>query len=778
MSHLLPHSTMPLYHRSAIHLWSTSLLVVLVTITLAFVHTHMARASTDKNAEKNPLDWVADLKSPIQGRRTRATIALAKIKPTPPEVVMATADLLNDENWSVRSQVLMVLGNMGEDASIVLPQIMAVLDDKNKRVRHSAAGVLTRVPATTSETLLALVQALESDDRYLRRQAGYALAKVKEGSATITPELARVAASDNRQASMAAFNVLEKQPAEDVVSLLVPMLSRDDYHFSQNAARIIGNFGPEASAAVPTLITLLDQYPHYLMAVRTLGRIGQGAKNAIPALLALFERPDPSRELRLATTVALNNIEPEPQQVVPLFREELAKQDMSEASGRYRAALAEALLALSGPEDPVIQNYVRRLIRDQQSWMAFTRVEAVKGLIAMGPTAAPAMDALRDTLRKDKEPKIRALAAQALGEIGGAAHPALQDLHKAQQEDEAYVSKSAAKAIAKIEASALPTAPAVPARSLAPVDERAERQEEISADIAALSSSRSRRARASLHLLELASDSLPALHRALLASDTTPQVRSRLMLLVQDLGNPRSVNVIIKALEANPDQPGLLRDGLRALAELPPSPASLEVATRVLETPRENTAVQRQALLYFAKHRDQRGVRWAKHFADDDDVNMRVVTLYLSASLEDPRALQPIINLLQEQPRHVDRYALLLGLANLTDLAEFEKLTLDQPKNKEYESVLRLANLRIAKGEELVPLALQMLNSHFPNERRIAMDALLKVNGVSELSPLIKQWGSVPPLTRATIAAGLYRAGYQLVVVNRSLRIERLPSIN
>ena len=769
---------MPRLSRSTLRRLLTSLLLALAAITLAVVHSPVA-AAADKKAEKKPLEWVADLKSPTQGTRTRATIALAKLKPTPPEVAIATADLLKDEDWSVRAQVLMVLGNMGADASIALPQIMAALDDANEHVRRSAASALTRVPAATVETRLALVRALESEDRHLRSQAGRALAAAPAGSATIAPELARIAASENRQASMAAFNVLEKLPAADVLPLLVPMLSSDDRQTRGNAARVIGNFGAEASAAVPTLITLLDKYPHYLMAVRTLGRIGPGAKAAIPALLALFERSsDPSRELRLTITGALMRIGPEPQQVLPLFREELAQQDMSEASGRYRAALAAAIITMRGPDDPAIRDYVKRLARDQRSWQPLTRVEAVKGLVALGPAAAPAMDALRDSLRKDKEPKIRALAAQALGEIGSAAHPALPDLRKAQQEDEAYVNKYATAAIAKIEASAQTAAPLATATPLAPVDEHAERQKEIAADIAALSGSGSRRARASLRLLERAPDSLPAMHRALLVPDTKPRDRSRLIALVQDLGNPRSVEVIIKTAKANPEQPGLRRDALRALAELPPSPASFEFATRVLEDPGANVQVQRQALLYFAKHRDPRGAQWAKHFADDDDANMRIVTLYLAASLEDPQALQPIATLLQEQPRHSARYALLLGLADLTDLAEFEKLTKDQPKDKEYESVLHLASLRVAQGKERVTLALQMLNSHFPNERRIAMDALLKANVVSELAPLLKQWGRVPPQARATIAAGLYRGGYQIVERDRSLGIERLPPIH
>ncbi len=752
----------------------STLLFALAAGILAFVHGPVVAVAAVENAEKDALQWVADLKSPIQGTRTRATIALAKLKPTPPEVAIATADLLADENWSVRAQVLMVLGNMGADASIVLPQILAALEDENEHVRRSAASALTRVPADTSETQLALVKALESDDRHLRSQAGRALAEAPAGSATTAPELARIAVSNDRQASIAAFNVLAKLPAAEVVPQLVPMLSSEDQHTRQNAARIVGNFGPQASAAVPTLITLLDKYPHYLMAVNTLGRIGPGARAAIPALLGLFEQSDPSRELRLALTGALTQIGPEPQQVLPLFREELAKQDMSEASGRYRAALAGAIFTLSGPDDPAIRSYLQRLIREQQSWQPFTRVEAVKGLVALGPAAGPTVGALRDTLRKDKEPKIRALAAEALGVIGSAAQPALPDLRKVQQGDEAYVSRYAAAAIAKIEASQT-AAPVATASPLPPVDEQADRQKEIAADIAALSLSGSRRTRAALRLLERAPDSLPAMHRALLAPDTKPRDRSRLIALVQDLGDPESVDVIIKTAKAYPEQPGLNSDALRALAELPPSAASFEFATGVLADPEAIVQVQRHALLYFANHRDTRGARWAKHFASNDDANMRIVALYLAASLGDPQALQPIVILLQEQPRHSARYALLLGLAALTELAEFEEVSKYQPRDEEYESVLRMASLPVAQGEEKVILARQMLESHFPNERRIAMDALMGAGVVGEFTPLFKQWGSVAPHTRAAIAAGLYRWGYRIVERDRGLGIERLP---
>lgn len=440
---------------SRFNVFSTSLLFILVPIALILLYSPVVASATEKRTEKKSLEWVEDLKSPTQGTRTRATVALAKLKPTPLQVVLATADLLKDENPSVRAQVLMVLGNMGKDASVVLPRIMAALNDENKNVRRSAANSLTRIPATTCETQLALVRALEASDRHLRSQAERALGVLPECSAAIVPELVRIAESDNRQAGLAAFHVLERQPAAEVVPLLTPMLGSEDQFIRQNAARIIGNSGPEAGSAVPTLIALLDQYPHYLMAVHTLGRIGPPANSAVPALLALFQRSDPSCELRLAATGVLCRIGPDPQQVLPLFRKELAQQDIFEASGRYRAALAAALLSMSGPGDPAIRSYSNRLVRHLSYRDPFSRVEAVKGLLAIGPAAAPAIDDLQRLLRNDREPKIRALAAQALGEIGGAAHPALPSLRRAQQDDEPYVSKRAAEAMEKIETDVL-----------------------------------------------------------------------------------------------------------------------------------------------------------------------------------------------------------------------------------------------------------------------------------------------------------------------------------
>jgi HEAT repeat protein len=642
-------------------------------------------------------------------------------------------------------------------------------------VRRSAASALPKVPARTRETRLALVEALASEDRYLRGQAGYALAAVADEAGDTAPELSQLAQSDDRAQREAANKALARLPADAAVPVLIPLLTHDDESVRQAAAGTLGSFGPRAHAAVPTLIALLDTYPHYQMAIHTLGRIGPGATQAIPALLALFDRSDPSRQMRLATARALIAMGPEAREALPRFREELAEQDLSEASGGYRATLAAAIVGMSGPDDPAIEAYVARLARAQRSWVPMTRVEAARALVALGPAASPAIDSLRESLREAPEPKIRGLAADALGGIGGAAHTALPDLRTAQSDDERYVAKRAIAAIARIEASPRPSI-TTPAK-LAPTSEVAERQKEVAADIAALSGSGSRQTKAALRLLERAPESLPSMHRAVLSPDTSARERGRLIALLLDLGDPRSVDVLLRIAHAYPNEPGLRIDVLRALGELPQTVESFQFAADTLADPNRIPRVRRQALMYFAMQREPRGRERAERFRNDPDLDMRATALYLLASLGDVTAVDPIAKLLREQPKPSIRYGLLLALAKLVDPEEFEEQVGSvPPRGDEYDSALRIAMLRTAPQQDRVTLAREMLESEFPNERRIAMRALLDENALNQLTPLLSKWWRVPAHVRASVAAEIYRGGYRIVEKDRRLEFEKRPS--
>ncbi len=70
-----------------------------------FAHDARAERRGASSAETPALEWVEDLSSETQGTRTRATIAIAKLKPAPQEVVTGVGALLVHEDWSVRAGV-------------------------------------------------------------------------------------------------------------------------------------------------------------------------------------------------------------------------------------------------------------------------------------------------------------------------------------------------------------------------------------------------------------------------------------------------------------------------------------------------------------------------------------------------------------------------------------------------------------------------------------------------------------------------------------------------
>src|SRR5439155_17122234 len=74
------------------------------------------------------------------------------------------------------------------------------------------------------------------------------------------------------------------------IPALTYALKSNDSDVQRNASITLGNFGPAAKAAVPSLVEVLAKSEGY-HAAEALGKIGPDAKAAIPALLASCSKP-------------------------------------------------------------------------------------------------------------------------------------------------------------------------------------------------------------------------------------------------------------------------------------------------------------------------------------------------------------------------------------------------------------------------------------------------------------------------------------------------------
>lgn len=746
-------------------------LCLAVVTGLGFTHSAGgARTARQPDYAARPSSvWLTELQSPKPRLHNKAVMALSKIRPVAPGTVAALSDLVRGDDWVLRHRALMVLGNLGPEAASALPVVVGALDDGNVHVRRMAVSALRRIGASTPEARLALVAALVHTDDYVRRESRYALQGLGQEAADVAPTLGALLEHEDDSVRYAALQVLEDAGADAAVPVLVPYLRHARADIRGGAANALASYGPRAEAAVPILILMLDDHQTRYLAITTLGKIGPPAKPAVPRLMAMFGESDPSRELRIRVVYALRGIGPAPNGVLPTFRAELAAADYSEASGRYRHALAAAIREIGGVHDPALVAYAGQLARGLTHWNAWTRVEAARALASLGPAASLALPELREALREDSEPKIRGLAADALGAMGAAAQPALTDLRAAQSDEHERVRKKAALAIANIEQSA-----EVPIPPPAPEPQPIEPVAEIAQDVMALSTSGRAANKAAYRLLARGAESLPALHAALLSPQSSARQRGQLIRLLSDLGDPSSVDIILRSLSVH-SQEGLARVGvLRALAAIAQTPASFEFAMGLLQDPQEHPRVRRQALVYFAQQRDRRARKWVEVFMEDADPQLQASALYLAAMLGDQGVVSQITELLRKRPHSSYRYGLLLALAELVDPLEFEQQTETlRGHQQEYESALRLVRFRTGDAKTRSDLSHDMLMSRFPNERRTAMRDMVQRQAFGELTRYLDQWMFVPARVRTTVVSELYRGGYRLVEAKRRLVIER-----
>jgi HEAT repeat protein len=192
---------------------------------------------------------------------------------------------------------------------------------------------------------------------------------------------------------------------------LVAQLSDPSPEKRRTAARELGTTQGDASRAVAGLATALEDPDLEVreLAADSMGRIGSEAKSGLPALEKALH--DPQSSVRLTSALAIQEIDPH--------------------SRSHESVLIASLRSGNGA--------------------LFVEIGQ------MGADAKWAVPTLV-TLLSHPQPKIRALAAQALGGIGAPSPDVLSTLRQRLRDPEAIVRKAAQNALSKIETADQPAA--------------------------------------------------------------------------------------------------------------------------------------------------------------------------------------------------------------------------------------------------------------------------------------------------------------------------------
>jgi HEAT repeat protein len=316
-----------------------------------------------------------------------------------PAAVPVLVDLLKDENWHVRFEALLALGQTPALAGSIVQPVTALLRDKARDVRDKAIWNLVKLGTEAKNALTDLTERLcdRNDDIRIRCLAAHALGEI--GNQVTT--------------AIAAKNVLPglmerlRDPSEDI---RVPC----------SAAHALGELGRRVK---PAAVVLRDSLKAEDLEVRVeaamaLWRMTNEAQTVLPVLVAAVKdthsqafcdgasRSWTIKQCRSQAAYLLGEIGSQAPAVIPILMEALDDPDV-----RWAACSA---LGCIGPKAKDSVQALARVVREEKH--DGTLRAAIGALAHIGPDAAsgvPSLTALlerRDqTLRADHEAVAAAL---------------------------------------------------------------------------------------------------------------------------------------------------------------------------------------------------------------------------------------------------------------------------------------------------------------------------------------------------------------------------------
>jgi HEAT repeat protein len=299
----------------------------------------------------------------------------------------------------------------GKERGKVTPALEKALKDADKSVRVAAAELLTAKGALTTADVPRLQEMLKHGDVEVRGAAAAGLTQLGTGAKEALPALLETVKDETlpaatRLACLKAASTAGADP-KDLVPVLQKAARDNNMELRIAALDAVARLGPNASATLGGVIKALDDRESRKAALAALAAIGPGAaKEGIPQALRFID----DAELRPDVLTTLTALKP---------------------TGPDAAPLVTKLLEIVGDETK-----------------ADVRAKEVALLAAVGK---PAVQPLALAVDRNPNQHVRQAAAEALGQMGGAARDAVPLLTKAARADQVKeVREAATAAIVKI----------------------------------------------------------------------------------------------------------------------------------------------------------------------------------------------------------------------------------------------------------------------------------------------------------------------------------------
>lgn len=281
-----------------------------------------------------------------------SAMSMRKIDGRGEGAVPVLVNLLTNRLADMRGMAAVALGEFGSDASPALPALIQCLDDRDLQVRTMAARSIGIIGASA--------------------RAASGSVQFGSNAATAIPKLQVLARGEEVSASwgMDALSALGPEAAP----ILADIYSTADGRRRLSAARALMKLGPEAEAAIPTLMADLrgTNMGRAIMATEIIGHLGDKGRVALPQLEDMLKHQNVRVRVRAAG--AIWKLDGRTNDVLPILL--MALQDESINRGAARRFAAEALGNM-GPAAKDAVPLLQAMLKVQQSGLPQAASEAL-----------------------------------------------------------------------------------------------------------------------------------------------------------------------------------------------------------------------------------------------------------------------------------------------------------------------------------------------------------------------------------------------------------------
>ena len=217
-------------------------------------------------------------------------------------VVPALVAALQDSEPEVTASVQRALRRIGTPA---VPQLAQALSRRNARIRQGAAEILRDFGLRARAAVPALREALADNKPIVRRRAAEALGACGEDEPATSQQLRKCLRDPVPSVRCAAADALGFLRAMTASGDLTAALGDKDTAVRIGAARALWHIRREAEPLLPVLTTALHDAKAGWQAIFLLGEIGPEAAAAIPSLIVALKQEKVPRPLRTPPSSAI-----------------------------------------------------------------------------------------------------------------------------------------------------------------------------------------------------------------------------------------------------------------------------------------------------------------------------------------------------------------------------------------------------------------------------------------------------------------------------------------